>query len=184
MAVRRTCSSFVHLIIKRSHVPQRYLDPDGLLQLGVKLKTDCRRIRWSGERCPMNPSTRQSSQKSQRPRWRRSVKSGPSNAPAEERKHHLQVRHQNSIRRHNPWKWPKTWNSSWLHFDYLVVTDCADWSCASVLPLTGSWASHCGWCIGGGRAKRVRGGLTGSFIHTERRLMKRQRSEIRWHSQK
>lgn len=57
---------------------------------------------------------------------------------------------------------------------YLVFTDCADWSCATVLALRRSRPSHCGR-RGGGRAERVGGSLPSSFIHAERGL----RSETR-----
>ncbi len=52
-----------------------------------------------------------------------------------------------------------------------MFADGADWSSASMLALRGSRPPHCGGCVGGGRAERMGGGLTSSFIHTERGLM-------------
>lgn len=63
---------------------------------------------------------------------------------------------------------------------HLVFADRADRSRASMLPLRGSGPSHRGWgCEGGGWAKRVGGGLTSSFVHTERSLKETQTEEMR-----
>lgn len=52
---------------------------------------------------------------------------------------------------------------------YLMFTDCADWSCATMLALRRSGPPDCGRRRRGG-AERVWGSLPSSFVHAERGL--------------
>jgi len=71
-------------------------------------------------------------------------------------------------RNQNPPKMKKRGRRGRVH---LVFADRADGAGAPVLPLRRSGPPHRGRRVGGGGAKGVGGGLTGSFIHTERRLV-------------
>lgn len=64
-------------------------------------------------------------------------------------------------------------------FCYLVVTDGAHRSGASVLTLGRAGSANCGRRGRGGGAERVGGGLARSFVHTERGLYETGGDQVR-----